>query len=129
MRPEKSKRIDTNPNQNGLAGFGQALSGLNFGDLPVPPPPMERPEPVKKKKLGRVVLRKETARRGGKAVIVVDQFPSTISEDDLVLLAKELRKAMGTGGSVQGRTIEIQGDQPAKVRSFLISAGYDVAGI
>ena len=129
MRPDKSKKIEINPAQGGLAGFGQALSGLNFGELPPPPPTEGRPEPVKKKKLGRVILRKETAHRGGKAVIVVDQFPATVTEEDLALLAKDLRKALGTGGSVQGRRIEIQGDQPEKVRSFLISAGYDVGGI
>ena len=129
MRPDKSKRIELNPSQGGLAGLGNALSGLNFGELPPPPPAVERPEPVKKKRLGRVVLRKETARRGGKAVIVVDQFPATTSDEDLALLAKDLRRALGTGGTVQDRTIEVQGDQSAKVRSFLISAGYDVGGI
>lgn len=129
MRQEKSKRIELNPNQGGLAALGQALSGLDLGNLPPPPPKQEQPEPVKKRKLGRVVLRKETAHRGGKAVIVVDQFPATVSDVELEDLAKMLRKALGTGGTVQGRTIEMQGDQPAKIRSLLMSAGYDVGGV
>jgi translation initiation factor 1 len=76
-----------------------------------------------------VVLRKETAHRGGKTVIVVDQIPSTLSAEAIELLARDLRKSIGTGGTVKERTIEIHGDHPEKIRSFLKNAGYDVGGI
>jgi translation initiation factor 1 len=84
---------------------------------------------VKRKKVGRVVLRKETAHRGGKVVIVVDQFPTSIPLAALESLARDLRKAVGAGGALKGRAIEVQGDHPAKIRTFLEAAGYDVAGI
>jgi translation initiation factor 1 len=129
MRPEKPKRIETNPAQGGLAGLGRVLDGLNLGPLPSPPPSAQRPGSDKKRKLGRVVLRKETAHRGGKTVIVVDQFPSHIPLDELNRLARELRKAVGSGGGVKDRTIEIQGDHPAAIRTLLQAAGYDVAGV
>jgi translation initiation factor 1 len=87
------------------------------------------PESVKKRRLGRVVLRKETAHRGGKVVIVVDDFPAETTEAQLEQLAKGLRQALGTGGTVKDRRIEMQGNQPEKVRSFLREQGYDVAGI
>ena len=129
MRPEKAKRIELNPAQGGLAGLGQALGGLNLGALPPGPDPAQVPTPLKRRKLGRVVLRKETAHRGGKTVIVVDQIPATLSDEDLESLARDLRKAVGTGGAVKERTIEIQGDHAQKVRGFMENAGYDVAGI
>src|SRR5688572_25098930 len=114
MRPEKPKRIDVNPAQSGLSGLGQAFGNLNLGPLPPAPPEVARPDPVKKTKLGRVVLRKETAHRGGKTVIVVDQFPPHIPAEALEDLARELRKAVGTGGAVKDRRIEIQGEQAGK---------------
>ena len=130
MRPEKSKRVELNPNQGGLAGMNQALNGLNFGELRAGPSDSpDAPQPIKKKKRGRVVLRKETAHRGGKTVIVVDQFPSGTSEEVLNDLARGLRKAIGTGGAVKDGTIEMQGDQPDKIRKFLEECGYDVRGI
>ena len=88
------------------------------------PPGPELPKP----KPGRVVLRRETAHRGGKTVIVVDQIPPQISAAKIEDLARQLRKACGCGGTVKGRTIEIQGDQPARIRSLLESEGFQVAG-
>jgi translation initiation factor 1 len=133
MRPEKSKRIDLNPEQSGLAGLGNAFAGLNLGSLPVGPEKGQVPEvltkPTKAKKPGRVVLRKETAHRGGKAVIVVYDFPPAMSEEEIETLAKELRKTIGTGGTVRERTIEVQGEHAPKIRAYLSSQGWQVAGI
>jgi translation initiation factor 1 len=129
MRPEKNKRIEVNPAQGGLAGLGQALSGLQMGPLPPGPAEPGPDAPVKARKLGRVVLRKETAHRGGKTVIVVDQIPTHLSEAQIEAMAKSLRQALGTGGAVKGRSIEIQGNHPEKIRVWLQEAGYDVAGI
>ena len=88
------------------------------------PPGPELPKP----KLGRVVLRRETAQRGGKTVIVVDQIPTHLPVARIEELARQLRKACGCGGTVKGRTIEIQGDQPARIRSLLEAEGFQVAG-
>jgi translation initiation factor 1 len=129
MRPEKPKRIEVNPAQPGLAGINNALAGLSFGTLP-PGSTAPRPvEPQKARRLGRVILRKETAHRGGKVVIVVYDFPPSITPSELEGLAKGLRQALGTGGTVKDRTIEMQGNQPEKVRAFLEAAGFQVAGL
>ena len=127
MRPEKNKRIDINPEQSGLAGLGNAFAGLSLG--PLPEAPVQPAAPAKIKRPGRVVLRKETAQRGGKAVIVVHDFPTTMSADAIEDLATQLRKSIGTGGTVRERSIEMQGDQPAKVRAFLEGLGWTVAGV
>ncbi len=131
MRPEKQNRVETNPQQHGLAGLGEALSGLDFGPLPLTPAspkatPSEVPKP---KKLGRVVLRRETAHRGGRTVIVIHDFPPALTKPALEDLARDLRHAVGTGGTLRERTIEMQGDQPAKIRVFLEKLGFQVAGV
>ena len=129
MRPDKQDRVELNPQQQGLAGLGQALSGLDLGPLPAAatkPAPAEPPQP---KKLGRVVLRRETAHRGGRTVIVIHDFPPALTKPALEDLARDLRHAIGTGGTLRERTIEMQGDQPAKIRAFLEKLGFQVAGV
>ncbi len=128
MRPEKQNRVELNPSQSGLAGLGEALSNLNLG--PLPPAPMQAvPTEAKAKKLGRVVLRRETAHRGGRTVIVIHGFPPTMTHGVLEDLARDLRHAIGTGGTLRDRIIEMQGDQPAKIRAFLEQLGFQVAGV
>jgi translation initiation factor 1 len=85
--------------------------------------------PVTIPKLGRVVLRREKAHRGGKTVIVVHDFAPQITPAKIEALATQLKKACGCGGTVKGREIEIQGDQPGKIRVLLEGEGFQVAGI
>jgi translation initiation factor 1 len=80
-------------------------------------------------KMGRVVLRKEKAHRGGKTVIVVDDFATHLPGSVIETVAKKLRAGCGCGGTVKERRIEIQGDQPGKVRSILEGEGFEVAGV
>jgi translation initiation factor 1 len=129
MRPEKQKRVEVNPQQQGLSGLGQALSGLDLGPLPSAPVKPAASEPEKPKKLGRVLLRRETAHRGGRTVIVIHDFPTSVTKPALEELARDLRHAIGTGGTVRDRTIEMQGDQPGKIRAFLEKYGFQVAGV
>ena len=79
-------------------------------------------------KPGRVVLRRETAHRGGKTVLVVDGFGSQHSDLAIDELAKRLRARCGCGGTVRGRVLELQGDFPSKVRKLLEQEGFTVAG-
>jgi translation initiation factor 1 len=56
-------------------------------------------------------------RKGNRLVTVISglEHPG----NDLAALCTELKQSLGTGGSVQGRTIEIQGDQADKVGQIL----------
>lgn len=128
MRPEPKKKIAVNPEQSGL---NQAFGHLEITGLPETPSKAEPPKagPAAIWKLGRVVLRKETAHRGGKAVIVVHDFATHLPQSVIETVAKALRQQCGTGGTVKGRTIEIQGDQAGKVRSVLEKEGFQVAGV
>jgi translation initiation factor 1 len=104
-----------------------------FANLQIDHLPLGDPEPekvtAKAAKLGRVVLRRETAHRGGKTVIVVYDFAPQISAQQISDLARKLRQACGCGGTSKERRIEIQGDQAAKIRSLLEHEGFRVAGI
>src|SRR6266436_5024750 len=114
-------RIPLNPTQTGL---NSAFSALEIQGLPPGPSAPAPNEPtVAKPKPGRVVLRRETAGRGGKTVLVIDGFAPQHTAAHLDDLARQLRTACGCGGTVKERTIEIQGDQPAKIRATLEAAG------
>lgn len=78
---------------------------------------------------GRLILKREKAHRAGKTVLVVTGFPSKISEEVINSLAKEAKVACGCGGTVFNRNIELQGDQPERVRKFFEAKGYRVDGI
>jgi translation initiation factor 1 len=82
-----------------------------------------------KQKLGRVVLRRETAHRGGKTVIVVHDFAPFIAMSAIEDLARKLRNACGCGGTTRHRSIELQGDQVPRIRALLEEEGFKVAGI
>ena len=118
------KRIPTSGPQSGL---NSAFAGLKLDGLPSGP---DVPEVVALHavKPGRVVLRRETAHRGGKTVLVLDGFGGQHSAAAIEALAKRLRTGCGCGGTVRERTVELQGDFPAKVRHLLEAEGFVVAG-
>ncbi len=88
----------------------------------------ERP-PTRKPKMGRVVLRRETAHRGGKTVSVVDDFAAAIPLSKIEEIGRKLRNACGCGGTTRERRIVLQGNQVARIRSLLEEEGFKVAGI
>jgi translation initiation factor 1 len=73
-----------------------------------------------------VKLRLETKGRGGKSVTVLDGLPN--NSDFLEELAKDLKKSLGTGGSVVGATIELQGEWRERLRILLPSKNFSVKG-
>jgi len=70
---------------------------------------------------GVVRVSRETKGRGGKAVTVVRGIGG-----DLVALAKKLKAACGTGGTVKDGAIEIQGDHLDKLMALLRAQGHNV---
>lgn len=76
-----------------------------------------------KKSRGRVDIIRQTAHRGGKTVTVVTGFVG-IGQVEKELLAKQIQKVCGAGGTVKGGRIEIQGDQREPVARILTEAGF-----
>ena len=72
---------------------------------------------------GRVRVFRETKGRRGKAVTVVRGL--SLDAEALDDLARELKRACGTGGTVKDGAIEIQGDQRDRVMEALAAKGID----
>jgi translation initiation factor 1 len=83
------------------------------------------------KSRGRLVLRRETKHRGGKAVVVITGFDAISGFDDRAIadLAKECKQALACGGTVDGGEIVLQGDRAAEVAELLRTKGFRVAGV
>jgi translation initiation factor 1 len=127
MRANPKKRIDTDASTNPLTNLQNAFPKMDLPEGSDQPSAADQTA-IPLWKLGRVVLRRETAHRGGKTVIVVDQFATHLPLSVIETIAKKIRVSCGCGGSVKGRTIEIQGDQPDRVRAVLEREGFKVAG-
>jgi translation initiation factor 1 len=112
------------------ADLNNAFAGLRIEGLPGGAAAASpSPAPARKPALGRVVLRRETAHRGGKTVIVIHDFAPSIPLSLIEELARKLRNACGCGGTTRQRAIELQGNQPTRIRSLLEEEGFKVAGI
>lgn len=83
------------------------------------------------KSRGRLVLRRETKHRGGKAVIVITGFEAITGFDEHAIaeLAKDCKQALACGGTVDGHDIVLQGDRAADVAELLRARGFRVAGV
>jgi translation initiation factor 1 len=86
---------------------------------------------AQRKRLGRLVLRRETKHRAGKAVIVISGLSalSNFDADAIESLAKQCRQKLGCGGSVQADEILLQGDRAADVAAMLRELGFRVDGV
>jgi translation initiation factor 1 len=123
-RKDKIEVTAENPFELHNPFAGLQIDNLPLGDSTPPLPPAKM-----KTALGRVVLRKETAHRGGKIVIVIHDFAPYISNKSIEDLGRKLRSACGCGGTTRQRTIEIQGNQVDRIRSLLEEEGFRVAGV
>lgn len=137
MSKNKGPRVETTGSkplsQNAFAGLAKLAESLPPGpdQIGTTVPVTRAPKQVE----GRLVMRRETKHRGGKTVVVVAGFETLPSLDAQAVmgLAAELKKTLGCGGTMEedesGRRIVIQGDDPARVSSFLTARGFRVAGV
>ena len=79
----------------------------------------EARESAKKETLEVIFERKG---RGGKLATIIEGF--TIPDDEVEALASEMKRSLGTGGSVRDGEILIQGDRREQVRTYLKSKGF-----
>jgi translation initiation factor 1 len=71
---------------------------------------------------GIVRLHRDKKGRGGKTVTVITGLPAA----QLDALARELKRLCGTGGTVRGDTVEIQGDHRDRLLPALQARGFTV---
>jgi len=73
---------------------------------------------------GVIRIRKESKGRKGKTVSVIWGFDLDAAK--LGLLAKQMKKRCGTGGSVKAGRVIMQGDHREQLKAFLEEQGYKV---
>lgn len=69
----------------------------------------------------RLVVRRERAGRGGKAVTIVEGDP--LRARDLPALARELARALGAGARVESGALVVQGQHVERVVAWLAAKG------
>ena len=84
------------------------LDNLPEGSISQPDPVIA--DNIKTQSRGRVEVTREKAGRAGKTVTILRAFQESIPIEELDALALRLRKKCACGGSLKGRTIELQGD-------------------
>jgi translation initiation factor 1 len=84
--------------------------------------PQTQAQPPRKNR-GRVDIIRQKAGRGGKTVTVIKGFVG-IGLPEKERLTKAMQKSCGTGGTVKGGQIEIQGDKRDEVARILREAGF-----
>ncbi|HET6318157.1 MAG TPA: stress response translation initiation inhibitor YciH [Chloroflexota bacterium] len=73
---------------------------------------------------GVVRILRDRKGRGGKTVSVIVGVPGR--PDQLAQLTSELKRMCGTGGTLRGEVIEIQGDHRERLQAELTRRGYRV---
>ncbi|MBI2900056.1 MAG: translation initiation factor [Planctomycetes bacterium] len=83
----------------------------------LPPGPADTKPRVRQE----VIKMRREKRGGGREIVILEGFHADVRLDDL---ARELKKRCGTGGTVKGPTIEIQGDHRDAIAAFLLERGF-----
>ena len=92
---------------------GQAKAGPTAPTAPTTPPAPRGP--------ARAVVRYERKGRGGKEATVIEQLG--LSATDLETWCRELKRALGCGGAVEGASIALAGDQRGRLPALLEARG------
>ncbi len=124
MAREKKQRIATDAAPELRAN---PFAALDLGPLREGPniPPPTSPAP-KKEPVERLLLRRSTAHRGGKTVLVLEGFSPAWNATEMEDLLRELKASLGCGGQINGRALEIQGDQPDRLQPLLETRGFAI---
>ena len=122
MAREKKQRIATDA---APALRTNPFASLDLGPLRErPDTPTPAQSAPKKEPKERLLLRRSTAHRSGKTVLVLEGFSPVWNAAKLEDLLRELKASLGCGGQIKGRTIETQGDQPDRLQPLLESRGF-----
>ncbi|MGA0176904.1 MAG: translation initiation factor, partial [Chthoniobacterales bacterium] len=86
--------------------------------------------PPKKEPKEHLLLRRSTAHRGGKTVLVLEGFSPAWTGAKLEALLHELKTSLGCGGKIEARTLELQGELAERLipllenRDFAVKKGW-----
>ena len=91
-----------------------------------PPPSKRTSEPLVPTPREKLLLRRSTAHRGGKTVLVLEGFSPAWNTAKLDDLLRELKTTLGCGGKVESRTLELQGELADRVIPLLEARGFAI---
>ena len=123
MAREKKQRIATDAatelrtNPFAILDLGPLREG------PSVPPASTTP---KKEPAERLLLRRSTAHRGGKTVLVLGGFSPAWNATKLESLLHDLKTALGCGGKIEARTLELQGELADRLTPLLEARGFTI---
>ncbi len=125
----KSKTKISTSNENPLLA-ANPFTNINLENLPE----NSNPETVSKDQViateknlrsrGRVEVTREKSGRAGKLVTILREFSVMVPIKELRTIALELKKQCACGGSLKGRTIELQGDVSQQAMADLRKRGF-----
>ncbi len=118
------KKIPTEGSSS--SSINTAFAGLRIEGLPqgvVLPASSDKPSHTEK--LGKVTLAIEKSGRSGKTVTVIKEsgIEKLTAERREELLAS-LKRKFACGGTIEGDTLELQGDERSRIKIFLQSLGF-----
>lgn len=118
-----AKRRDLSPNealtQNPFAALASLREQLPEGASPAPTAEPQPPAPARGP--ARAVVRYQRKGRGGKEATIVEQLG--LDADVLDEWCRELKRALGCGGHVEGEQLVFGGDQRARLPTLLEAKG------
>lgn len=124
----QKNKIATTSQESGLEN--SPFSMLDAKGLPDAPLPNTTPPRVKgkpKTALGqgeRLEIRREKSGRGGKTVTTVLGFPTYLGDAKKSKMLKTLKTTLGTGGTWNGKVMELQGDRRDEVFQWCKDSGF-----
>lgn len=121
MAREKKQRVATDA---GPVAWTNPFASLDPG--PLPSEPAAEQQPAKSIAAEKLLMRRETAHRGGKTVVVLEGFSVEWNGVRLQELLRELKAALGCGGKIDGNKLEIQGEQADRLQPLLEARGLRV---
>ena len=118
MAREKKQRVATEAapelRTNPFAALeiqGRELPSDGRDTRPACPPPSKwTSEPLVPTPGEKLLLRRSTAHRGGRTVLVLEGFSPAWNEAKLDALLHEMKTSLGCGGKIENRTLELQGE-------------------
>ena len=103
----------------------EALANIQFENLAPDPDPL--PDSKSDFSAQELEAHFSTKGRAGKTVTLIKGFEG--SEEELKALAKQLKKAVGVGGSIKNGEIIIQGNYRDQLMALLLEMGHRVKRI
>lgn len=123
---EAATELRTNPFASlEFAGRELAEKGRDTR-LACPPQSKRTSEPLVPTPGEKLLLRRSTAHRGGKTVLVLEGFSPAWSAAKLEDLLHDLKTSLGCGGKSDNRTLELQGELADRLIPLLEDRGFSI---